>query len=196
MYARFSNYVTVFLVSVSTVTAACSDNASPTAPAPRESPVVTAEPLTVDPEFLPNPFCPTRPPFGVRLTVIVRAGQDLIVRGMRFDFIDRSGDAQIPLVIPIPLNSSGPVTIPSSMPVPIPGSSPIPIPSSPPLPIPGFSPLDGVLVTGGSLRAPFFVQFGCDVPAAGTLFISVDTADRRGTANTSRVRVCVSACPQ
>ena len=34
---------------------------------------------------------------------------------------------------------------------------------------------------GETLTAPFRLQFDCGVPAQGTLFVSVDTADTDGT---------------
>ena len=75
---------------------------------------------------------------------------------------------------------SPPVPLPSSPPVPLPSSPPVPIPSSFPIPIPGSMSLSA----GVSRTLPFFLTFGCGVPPVGTLVVSIDTGDSRGTVGT------------
>jgi len=47
------------------------------------------------------------------------------------------------------------------------------------------------LSAGDSRTLPFLLEFGCGVPPVGTLVVSVDTVDGRGTVGTSRVSVNV-----
>ena len=77
-------------------------------------------------------------------------------------------------------------TLPSSS-VPLSSSVPVPIPSSSPIPIPGSMSLSA----GVSRTLPFFLKFGCGVTPVGTLVVSIDTVDGRGSAGTSRVSVNV-----
>jgi hypothetical protein len=198
MDRRFSQYLPLLLIPAIAVIAACDDAepVSPTAPVAVESALITAEPVTATPEFLTGSFCPAGPPFGLRLVITVGGALDIVVRQLRFDFTDRFGGMAVPLVTPIPAAPSR--SIPTSMPVPIPGSTAIPsspvipIPGSSPIPIPGSSPIENVRIPSGfPTTLPLFLEFGCGVPAAGTLVISVDTTDARGTSGTSRVRVRV-----
>jgi hypothetical protein len=202
MDVRFCRYAPVVLGVVSLAAAGCSSSpASPTAePAFVGSPSgVTAEPLTVLPEFLDGGGCRGLPPFGVRLSVTVGGGQDLILRRLRFRLVDPFGRTTFPEVIPISSLSASP-TMPNSGPIPFPGTAtvPIPLPGSAtlptsPIPIPGSPLVEGVLVNGGSSRAlPFFLNFGCGVVSEGTLLIDVDAADRTGRSQSSELRVRVS----
>jgi hypothetical protein len=192
---RLSHYVPLLLVPATAVIVACGDSnpASPTAPAAVEAALVTVEPQTATPEFLPISFCPAGRPFGVRLVITIGGRASVTVRRLHFDFTDRSGRVTAPLLIP----TAG--SIPSSMPVPIPGpttipSSSIPIPSSSPVPIPRSSPIENVTIAAGVPRTlPLFLEFDCDVPAAGTLAVRVDTTDARGTFETSQVLVRVGS---
>lgn len=180
MHARISRHV-LSLVSVSLIVAGCDDSAgrssgAPTAPGSSLSTLVTAEPSDIAPEFVSSRFCRTLPPFRARLSVTIRHGQNRFVRLVRFDFTDRFGGRAIPTVIPT-LGTTA--TLPNSMPVPLPTSSPIPIPGT--LPLEGLAP--------GSRPVPVVLEFDCGVRAAGTLVISVETADRRGMSEISRTSV-------
>ena len=191
MYARLPKYVPLFLVSALLVTACGADNSvSPTAPSKAEvqTAAFTAEPDTLVPEFFPSPFCHPHSPFGVRFVVIIRPSDDVFLRGMRVHFLDGFGRKTFPHVVPfhgtspaLPINA-GPITIPTSPTIPTPVSSTIPIPGAS-----GFDPL--LIQRGASHRLPFFLQFGCGVPADGTVFVDFDLSDRRGRSSRSEVRV-------
>jgi len=177
--------------------------ASPTALDAGEPGLIRAEAAAATPEFLPLAFCPARPAFRLRVAVAVSGGLDLFVRLLRVDFTDRFGAQTFPEVIPIP-DTLG--SIPTSMPVPfpgspaLPGSHTIPMPSSAPIPmssgspvsVPGFSPFASIRISVGRPRTiPLFLQFGCGVPASGTLVVSLETTDSRGRTGTSRIRFLV-----
>jgi len=105
--------------------------------------------------------CRTATPFDATVTVNVRARRDLFIRNVGFEFIDPVNRR----VLPIPF----PVTA-------------IPVPTTHPVPFPGEATMSSALVPAGeTLTAPFRLQFDCGVPAQGTLFVSVDTADTDGT---------------
>jgi hypothetical protein len=192
MSTRFSKHMTVLLLPAAVLVTACGEtnHASPTTPAAvSTSALITAEPLTATPEFLPLAFCPAGPPFAIRLLITIGSGGDIvIVRRLRFHFRDRFGDVAVPLVTETRTALSG--SIPTQMPIPLPTSPPIAIPSASPIPIPGSLPFeDARIQAGGSRTVPTFLQFGCGVPADGTLVVSVDTAGVRGTSGTSHVSV-------
>ena len=177
MSVRLPTYAAILLVLVFLASPACSRSAvTPTSPNTTTNlKSVSVEPESVRPEFISGSSCSTRPPFGVRFTVIV-GGEDLIIRGIRFGFTDRFGNRLVPDVIPTIEGSS---SIPSSSPIPFPG--PATLPNASPIPIPGASPITGVLVTDTRrLSLPFFLRFGCDVFPEGTIVVIVDTADTVG----------------
>ena len=187
MHAAFSKCVQGFLVPAFVAAAACSGgDASPTAPTPLNSPSVTVEAAEVIRESVPFGGCPAGEHFGLRLVIVVSAGQDLIIRGLGFDFLDQLGKTSTSRLIPTSAAPFGGTSLPSP-PVPLPSSVPVSIPSSFPIPIPGSMPLSAEV----SQRLPFFLRFGCGVPPAGTLTIGVDTVDGHGTVGTSRVSVNV-----
>jgi hypothetical protein len=188
MHNPFLKYVPILLVSAFLVTSACGESSppSPTAPSP-EAVVVKAQPLAIAPDLLPTPSCTTLPPFRGRLVVIVLGGRDFIVRRLGFAFSDRFGGSAAPTVIPILPTPLGSSTFPNSSPVPLPGSTTLP---SPPVPIPGVLPLESLVTPRDTSREfPVLLEFGCGVPAAGTLVVSVDTTDGQGRLETSRVKV-------
>jgi hypothetical protein len=191
MNARGSKYVSVLLFPALFTIAACSDRPGIDLTAPAgivESALITAEPLAVTPEFLPDRFCAGRPPFRVRLLVTVRGGFDDAARRLRFNFTDRFGGFAVPLVVPIPTAASTSHSIPTSLPVPLPG--PTPIPTSSPVPIPGISSNGNVGIPLGVSRPfPLFLVFECGVPAAGTLVVSIDGAHTTSRASHVVVRV-------
>lgn len=194
MCLRSPKYAPLFLISAFLITSACSDrnDTSPTAPSVMESFGLTAEPLTIAPELLSAPFCGSWPPFRAPVTVIVRGRRDLIVRRLGFDFTDRFGRRSVPATIRPLSGSSGATAIPNSSPVPFP--SPATLPSSSPIPIPGSSPFDGLRLSGAaSHRLPFSLEFGCGVPAAGTLSVSIEATDERGASGTSQVNVRIGS---
>jgi hypothetical protein len=192
MDARICNYAPAFLLLAALGAAGCDDNGvSPSAddltgPATLTSAIVTVEPAAVRAEFLSSPFCHTASPFQTRFSIGVRAHQEMIVTGIRFEFLDRFGGRSVPTSIP----SSSPIPMPGTSPITTPGTSPIPIPVPGTSPIPGSGTFDGLLISPGRLLTlPFLLQFHCGVPAWGTLFGSVDMIDRRGTLSVSRVSV-------
>jgi hypothetical protein len=193
MYMRSPKYIAILIVPAIAAIAACGNQApaSPTAPAAIESALLRADPMTVKPEFLPISFCPAGPPFGFRLVITVGSGRDsFFLRRLLFNFTDHLGGFSVPAVTPLPTARIG--SIPDSMPVPIPTSPSIPLPSSSPIPIPGSLSLEDARIAAGASRTQaVFVQFGCGVPAGGTLVVIVDGTDSRGGAVTSRIRVRV-----
>lgn len=151
----------------------------------------SVEPAALGVEALPG-SCGGHAPFGVRLALMVRGDDDLIVRSVRFSYTGHSGSRALPQVIPIPELSSGLQAgrIPSSSPVPIPGVAPLP--STTPIPIPGASPITGVLISPGSQgRFDYVLRFGCVIIGDGEIVVVIETADRRGRFGSSEVRVRV-----
>jgi hypothetical protein len=190
MNTPLPKYVAVFLVSALAVTACGqSDAVSPTAPAGVNKSVIAIEPATVAPEFFPTPLCPRFSPFGARFTLVVRSGEDLVLRVVQFNFIDRFGGRTVPSVVPLDTAQAPAPSTPGSSPIPFPTPSTLPSASPVPIPSGGFDPL---LIPGGTSReVPFLLSFGCGVPSDGTVVITLEMFDRRGTAETSEVRVRV-----
>jgi hypothetical protein len=189
MHAGLSNCVQGFLIPAFVAAAACSGSdatESPTAPTLLDSPRVMVEAAEVTRESVPFVGCPAGTPFGLRLVVVVSAGQDVFIRGLGFEFLDRLGTTSTSRLIPESAAPFGGTSLPSPS-VPLPSSLPVPIPSSFPVPIPGSMSLS----EGVSRTLPFFLKFGCGVPPAGTLVVSIDTVDGRGIVSTSRVNVNV-----
>jgi len=189
MPVGFSNCVQGFLIPAFVAAAACSGGdgtKSPTAPTLPDSPRVTVEAAEVTRDSVPFVGCPAGTPFGLRLVVVVSAGRDVSIRGLGFDFLDRLGATSTSRLIPTSAAPFRGTSIPSSS-VPLSSSVPVPIPSSSPIPIPGSMSLSA----GVSRTLPFFLKFGCGVTPVGTLVVSIDTVDGRGSAGTSRVSVNV-----
>jgi hypothetical protein len=192
MPTRFPKYVPLFLVSALAVSGCDSRNElSPTAPAPVEEIVLTAEPATIAPEFLSIAGCRGFRPFGARLRIIARVRHDFFFRSSRFHFIDGSGVRFFPTVTrldpsnplfeganPIPT----PVTMPTSPPIPLPGAT---------VPVPGELTFEGLLISG-TRAFPFFLQFGCGVAPEGTLFGDFDFIDRDGRSRKSQIRARIA----
>ena len=181
-------------------TAACNRmnvDFSATGPAPLTASVSVSgpfgvEPSAIRPEVLPG-SCGTHSPFGLRLGLTIRGGEDVILRGVRFEFEDRDGASALPTVVSIPSLSSpipAGATIPSSSPIPIPGSAPLP--ATTPVTIPGTSPTTGVLIAAGSdRRFTYFLQFTCIVIPHGDLVVFIDSARGGRTFETTELRVPV-----
>ena len=184
MDARICKYASGFVLLASLGMAGCTDDGSSTDHVTGPSTltpalntpgvnVVTVEPAVIRPVFLSGPFCFTASPFQAGLTLLFRADGELIVSGIGFEFIDRFGHRSVPTLIP----TAGTASIP------------VPLPTSSPIPIPGTSSFNGLIMAPGSSSAlPFLLQFGCGVPASGTLIVSVNTASR-GTPDVTQVRV-------
>ena len=152
----------------------------------------SVEPSTIRPEVLPG-SCGTNSPFGLRLGVTIRGGEDVILRSVRFVFEDRTGMRALPEVTPLPSLSSplpAGATLPSSSPVTVPGNAPLPAAAT--IPIPGASPITGVLVPAGSERRfAYFLQFTCIVFPQGDVVVVIDSA-RGAQFEQSELRVPVN----
>jgi len=182
------------ILTLATSAACDGSNSSVTAPAaggPDLNAFLAAEPETLRPEPLPG-RCSTIPGFSTRVGVIVRGRHDVILRHLRFRFIERTGATVFPEVFAT--NVSAPLpesSIPTSSPIPFP--TPTTLPGSSPIPIPGSLPIQGILVGSGSSRTfPFFLRFGCGVLDDGTLVIVADATDANGRSTPSELRVRVA----
>ena len=163
---------------------ACDSGHSATGPSTFSSssgapPLFGFEPATLRPEFVGGTSCVPFRPFSTSIVIVMSPENDLIVRGLHFRFIDRSGVAALPRVSSNPASPISPLGV-----APLPTSSPIPIPSA--------SPITGFMVPARSRhRMPFLLTFGCGVSDEGTLVVSVDSADMRGQLQTSQLQARV-----
>lgn len=152
----------------------------------------SVEPSIIRHEVLPG-SCGAHSPFGLRLGVRIRGGEDVILRSVRFAFEDRSGGRALPQITALPsLTSPRPAgaPLPSSTPVTMPGIAPLPASTS--IPIPGASSVSGVLVPAGSERRfAFFLAFSCIVFPDGDVVVVIDAARRGGRFETTELRVPV-----
>jgi hypothetical protein len=103
----------------------------------------------------------------VRVFISLR-GRDVVLNGLRFQFIDLVGNRTLPEVIRLPTPASAATSLPSASPVTLPG-----IAALPPLPV------SGVM--------PFFARFGCGIVPEGTLVITGDLNGR-----TEEVKVTIA----
>ena len=111
----------------------------------------------------------------------------MILRGLRFSFVDRFGATTLPQVVPVP----SPLEIPTTTPVTLPGIAALPGLS--PITMPGSTPITGLIFAGGTSNVlHYFVHFGCGVVPDGVLIISADAGDRSGRFSTSELRVRVT----
>jgi hypothetical protein len=182
MVRRAPAYALTLLVLSSFAVVACdSDSAvdvSPTGPSRFVAGAVTTEPSPVSAEFRARGNCVRDMPFDARINVHVRPRQEVIVQTFGFEFVDSHRRRVRPLVFPGAFELNNSVLLP------------IPLPTSHPIPFPGEAKMSDTRVPAGAfLNAPFRLQFDCGVPARGTLFVSVETADRRGTVDVSRSSV-------
>jgi len=178
----------LLLVSLALATAAaCSSNSSSaTGPTTLSAESgartnLTAEPVTLRPEFLPNVPCSSSPAFGTRVIVVVSGGPGVSVRSLRFRFTDLFGVRALPQVRVIP--GSSPMTMPAGMIPPLMG-----------IPIPGLAPppASTMLQAANAQRFPFFLSFGCGLSTTGIVAISTDTMDRMGRPQTLEISVPLS----
>lgn len=191
MPVRFPTYAP-FVLLIAIVVAGCeATRDNPTAPdgGAGSKTLLTAEPLNAQPEFVIGSSCHERPPYNLHLTVVVGGEDDLILRRLRFHFVEPSGTRLFPEVIPIPTPGSAPV-IPTPASPGLPGQAALPGASI--IPIPGSAPLQGMFVQGGRRqRLPYDLRFGCGAGSVGTLFVVGDGSDRTGRPRSSELRVRV-----
>jgi len=162
MHNRASTYALTFLLMASCAASACdANNVNVTGPTGTSVAVLTVGPTVIAAGTHASTSCRTETPFDAVVTVNVRARRDLFVRNVGFEFIDPAHRRVLP--IPFPVTS-------------------LPLPTTSPVPFPGEATMSSDLVRAGeTVTAPFRLQFECGVPASGTLFVSVDTADQDGT---------------
>ena len=176
MHGRASTYALTFLLMASGAASACdsSDIADASLTGPTTSGRFVAI-LTVGPAILAAgsrgfTSCRTGAPFDVMVNVNVRARQDLFIRRVGFEFVDPSNHRVLPIPFPVTTEVKSSVLLP------------VPVPTTHPIPFPGEASMSNALVpAGGTLIAPFRLQFDCGVPPHGTLFASVDTSDADGS---------------
>ncbi len=200
MSMRFPRYGLLLAFLVLGATAGCDSNRNVGGPSSLSSSMTMGssfgfQPTTLRPELVSDTSCVAVPAFGTRIIIIVSAGGDIILSGLRFRFTDRFGVNALPRVTPIPGSSPLSVsasTIPPFNPIPVPGVAPLPVTS--PIPIPGSSPVNGLMVPAGTSRQlPFFLLFDCGVASDGTLFVMTDVAKPSGALQTSQFQVRVGS---
>ncbi len=166
MYQHAPRYAPFFLILLLVAAAAAGCNRSadtPTSPStPSLQASITAEPLSAKPEFLNGPVCDGRVSFGVRVFISFR-GPVVVLRTLRFQFVDLLGRRSTPDVFSLPSPSAAASSLPLSSPVTMPGIAALP-------PLPSDSPLG------------FFARFGCGIVPEGTLIITGDDNGRRSEA--------------
>jgi hypothetical protein len=180
MQSSASTFAFTLLLLASCAVTACDDSddattANPTGPSRFVVGSFSAEPSTVSAEFQAGSGCLGESPFDARINVHVRPQQELFLRGIGFEFVPIHGRRVRPLAFPgrFELNNA---VLP-----------PIPVPTSHPIPFPGEVPMSNIAVPAGAFfKGPFRLRFDCGVPARGTLFVTVEAADRRGTVDVSR----------
>jgi hypothetical protein len=183
MHSQASTCVLTFLLIASCAAAACDTDdtadASLTGPSTtgRFVATVAAAPAVVAPASRTSFNCKVDSSFDVRVNVNVRATQEVFIRGITFELVDASNQRVLPIPFPVTNEVNNSVTSVS-------------VPTTHPIPFPGEASMANVLVpAGGSLTAPFRLEFDCGVTARGTLFVSVQAADGDGTVQVSRVSV-------
>ena len=182
MVGRAFTLTLLLLSSFGAVACDSDDTATPSVTGPSRfvGSATAVFPSSVTPEFRAGGNCVGDMPFDARIDVNVRPQQDVIVRAIGFDFVAPFGRRVRPLGFPGAFELNGSVLLP------------IPLPTSHPIPFPGEVKMTGTTVPAGAhFKAPFRLRFDCGVPAHGTLFVSVETADRHGTVDvsTSSVRI-------
>ena len=176
MHSRASTYVLTFLLMASGAAGACDTDdiadASLTGPSTngRFVAILTVGPTILAAESSGFTSCRAGTPFDVMVNINVRTRQDLFIRSVGFEFVDPSNRRVLPIPFPVTTEVKSSVLLP------------VPVPTTHPIPFPGEASMSNALVpAGGTLTAPFRLQFDCGVPARGTLFASVNTADADGT---------------
>jgi hypothetical protein len=174
-------WAAAFVLPVALLTASCDTIGGVTVPGSIQSTLVSAQPAAVAPQFFADPFCPSAPPFVAVVGITVTSATDLFLQRIQFELVDRFGGRSVPAVTPIPIPEIH-TTTPVSTPVPIPGFQPIPNPGQ--VSFGGHQ-----MLSGQSRTDSFSLRFDCGVPAAGTLFFTVESTNRQGTSNVSRASV-------
>jgi len=176
MHSRASTFALTFLLMASCAASACdtdyTSDASLTGPSTTGSfvAILTVGPAILAAESRGFSSCRTGTPFDVLVNLNVRTRQDLFIRRVGFEFVDPSNHRVLPIPFPVTTEVNNSVLLP------------VPVPTTHSIPFPGEASMSNALVpAGGTLTAPFRLQFDCGVPAHGTLFASVDTADADGT---------------
>jgi hypothetical protein len=183
MHAPISALAPLILVVLALSLSACDDNGATlqSGPTPRgglQNVLVYAAPAVIAPEFLPGIGCSAFPPFRTSFNLFVRSERAVFLRRLGFELRDRSGGRALPLATVTSLAPAGQASLPLA------------VPTSSPVPIPGTLPFHGVEMSQ-PFTAGLALQFGCGVPARGTLFIEVETADRDGVPALSHLSVDV-----
>lgn len=147
---------------------------------------------SVEPEFFHTGSCVGQA-VGARVGIRVHGDHDVILRGLRFTYVDPRGMRSLPDVLSIP-SLSTPVAfsgiMPNSSPVSVPGFPALP--NTTVIPIPGSSSITGVVISAGSSHLfPFFLNFGCGFIGNGVVVIVVDAGERHGRFSTSELKVVV-----
>jgi hypothetical protein len=150
------------------------------------------EPSSLRSEIVPG-SCDAQPKSGVRIGVMVRGSDDVVVQSLRFVYEDRAGRRRLPDVIPIPSLTSplpGGLSIPTSYAIPPLGVAPLPPATT--IPIPGAEPATGLVVQAGSQRQlNFLLHFFCVDVSEGQIIVMIESADRQGRFETSELRARV-----
>lgn len=162
---RSGRVAPAFLVGISLAATACDGSinlrASLNGPSPIAGRQVTVEPAVLAPAFHTGTSCRVQPPFRLGFRLFVHADRDLVLRGLRFELIDRSGGRAHPL------------TRPDSLPVPIPRTLPF----------------NGSPVRAHPIDVD--LTFDCGVRPHGSLLIEIETAGHDGGSEISRLSVRV-----
>ena len=178
---RNFRWASAFVLPIALLTASCDTNWNVTVPGSIQSTLVSVQPPAVAPQFFADPFCLGNQPFVAVVGVTVSPTTDLFLQRIGFELVDRFGGRSVPAVTPIPIPEMRTTT-----------------PVSTPVPVPGFQPIPGAgqisfggqqIVSGQSRTDSFSLRFDCGVPAAGTLFFTVESTNRQGTRHVSRASV-------
>ena len=182
---RVSTCVAAGMLVLSLGAAACGDGdpahleATLLGPSQIQAQVVMIQPSVVAPSFLPGRACGTLPAFETQFTMFFTTDRDLIGRGLRLSFVDRTG-----IVVPSTMFHAAFVgtTAPNT---------PVNIPNTPAVPIPSSLPFFGMPVQPRS-NFVIVVNFDCGVLANGTLSVEAETADSAGLTTMSRATIRVA----
>lgn len=186
----------VLVLPLVVLTSACSGtdvSFDATGPAPLTANVSINSSFDVRPaslrfEFVPG-SCGAQSASGIRIGVVFRGTDDVVVQNLRFAFEDRDGRRRLPDIIPIPSLAS---PLPSSSPITAPGIAPLPPGTT--IPIPGAAPVTGLLVQAGSHRElDFLLLLGCGVISPGQIVVVIGVADRHGRIETTELRARVES---
>lgn len=187
MLGRFRKYVLLLPLWAFVTASACSDGngSGLTGPSGAAPASITAEPETLTPEVVEQRSCGQSEAFGLRVVLKVGSREDIVVQRLDFMLQDSFGRRTAPVAV-LPVGTSPiPIAPPNTLP------SPSPIPGAMPVPLPG-APASGISIAPGTTQSfPFVVEFGCGVPAQGTLVVTVESAGRDGARRSTEVKLRV-----